>query len=182
MRAPEGRSQMERRCRGGMTGSVKRGAYAMKKTVLSIIAVALLLTLVCASALASTGDITIKAAKAYSDSGLTNYIGTIPKYTCLQVRAYGSYADVTVNGVRCYVDPATLTRGEKNNDYMGTATLQKGALIYQRPTYTARYTTAKKAAKVYVYAVKKGMALIRSKKGSFGFVSLSSLNLLKSGN
>ena len=146
----------------------------MKKTALSILALALLLTLVCGSALA-VGDITTKSVKAYSDSELKHCIGTIPKYTCLNVNYYGYNASVEVNGVRCYVKSAALDNGRHKNDYTGTATLAKNELIYQRPTLSARYSTNKKAAKVYVYAVKKGMALIRTKKGKYGFVSLSSL-------
>lgn len=149
----------------------------MKKTALSILALALLLTLVCGSALAE-GDITIKAAKAYSDAEMTHCIGTIPKYTSVSVEHYGTNASIKVNGVQCYVKSATLTQGVYKNDYTGTATLAKGAVVYQRPAISSKYAVNKKAAKVYVYAVKKGLALVRTKKGNYGFVSLSSLSNL----
>ena len=151
----------------------------MKKTALSILAVVLLLTLVCGTALASTGDITIKAAKAYADPDFKYYIGTIPKYTAVQVRAYGSYADVVVNGVECFVKPSTLTQGARDNDYIGSATVPKGTRIYQRPSTSAKFTTASKNRTVKVYAVSRGYALIRNKKGMFGFVKADALKGLK---
>lgn len=152
----------------------------MKKIAVSVIAAVLLLTLVCGSAFALTGDITIKAAKAYSDPELKTYIGTIPKYTSVMVRAYGTYADVVINGVECYVKPSTLSQGKFVNKALGTATLVKSAKVYQRPSSSARVSTNKKARKVHVYAVKNGFALIRNSKGVYGFVSTSDLNDLKS--
>ena len=86
----------------------RRGDYTMKKIALSMLAAVLLLTLVFGTAFAVTGDMTIKAAKAYADPNMTKYIGTIPKYTSVLVRAYGSYADVYVNGVECFIKPSVL--------------------------------------------------------------------------
>lgn len=151
----------------------------MKKIAVSIVAAVLLLTLVCGSALALTGDVTIKAAKAYSDPEFKTYIGTIPKYTAVMVRAYGTYADVVVNGVECYVKPSTLSQGKYVSKALGTATLIKGAKVFQRPTASAKVSTNKKARKVYVYAVKNGFAMIRTTKGVYGFVHTSDLNNLK---
>lgn len=148
----------------------------MKKIALSLLAVVLMLTLVCGTALAVTGDITVKAAKAYSDPELTKYVGTIPKYTSVLVRAYGSYADVYVNGVHCYVKPSALTRGAYNDNYVGTATLKAGAKVYQRPSGASKYVTTGKNHPVLIYAAGDGYALIRtSDKGVFGFVSASEL-------
>lgn len=151
----------------------------MKKIAFSILAAVLLLTLVCSSALALTGDMTIKAAKAYSDQNMTQYIGTIPKYTSVKVRAYGTYADVIVNGVECYVHPETLTQGKYDYSYLGTATLKKGAAVYQRPTASAKYATNRKSCKVKVFAVDDGLALIRNSKGVFGFTSVNNLSAFK---
>lgn len=146
----------------------------MKKTALSILALALLLTLLCASALAAS-DITTKSAKAYSDADMKHCIGTIPKFTCVTVDQYGTNASLEINGVRCYVKSSALDQGVHKKDYVATATLSKDELVYQRPTLSAKYTTNKKATKVYVYKAKKGMVLIRTKKGKYGFVSMSSL-------
>jgi hypothetical protein len=153
----------------------------MKKIALSLVSVVLLLTLVCGSAFAATGDLTIKAVKAYSDPEMTQYIGTIPKYTSVLVRAYGSYAHLKYNGSSCYISPSALTQGKYDYKYMGKATLAKGATIYQRPSTSARSVTNRKNCKVYVYGTKKGMAMIRSGKGVYGFVSTSSLTDMNSG-
>jgi len=153
----------------------------MKKFAISTVAVVLLLTLVCASAFALTGDLTIKSAKAYADPDFTKYIGTIPKNTSVLVRAYGSYADIVVNGVECYVKPSTLAQGAYDYSYMGVATLKKGTKIYQRPSTSAKCVTNRKNRKVYVYSVSDGIAMVRSTKGVFGFVKADSLTNLKAG-
>ena len=164
-----------RRCRKAAS---RRGECIMKKNALSILAAVLMLTLVCASALALTSDMTIKSARAYSDPEMTKYIGTIPEFTAVKVRAYGSYADIVVNDVRCYVNPSTLTRGAYKDDYVNTATLAKNARIYSRPTTTAPSKKNKKAAKAYIYAAKKGMALIRV-KDEYCFARVEDLSNLK---
>ena len=152
----------------------------MKKIALSILAAVLLLTLVCGSAFAVTGDITVKAAKAYADPNFTKYVGTIPAKTSVLVRAYGSYADVLVNGVEVYVKPSTLTCGKKDYDYIGYATLKAGSKVYQRPTIASKCSTTSSSTKVLVYAVSNGKALVRTaEKGVFGFVSAKSLTDLK---
>ena len=152
----------------------------MKKIAVSIISVALLLTLVCSSAFALVGDITVKEAKAYADPNFTKYVGTIPKYTSVMVRAYGVYADVIVNGKECYVEPSALTQGKHDYDYIGTGILAKGATVYQRPSTSAKALVNTKAAKVYVYAVNKGLAMIRTTGGVFGFVKATDIESLKS--
>ena len=154
----------------------------MKKFALSMLAVALLLTLVCGSALAVTGDMTTRAVKAYADPEMKNCIGTIPKFTSLLVRASGSYADVYVNGVRCYISASALTKGEYDYAFVGTAVLKEGAAVYQRPSASAAKVINGKNRKVLVYAATDGYALIRTKVGGvFGFVSASNLAKL-SGN
>ena len=151
----------------------------MKKIALSLLAAVLLLTLVFGTAFAVTGDMTIKAAKAYADPNFTKYIGTIPKYTSVLVRAYGSYADVYVNGVECFVKPSALTQGNYDYNYIGYAVLKSGAAVFQPPSASAKYTRTSKAAPVLVYAVNDGFAIIRSKSGVFGFVAATELTNVK---
>lgn len=151
----------------------------MKKIALSMLAAVLLLTLVFGTAFAVTGDMTVKAAKAYADPNMTKYIGTIPKYTSVLVRAYGSYADVYVNGIECYVKPSTLTQGYYDYNYIGYAVLKSGAKVFQRPSAAAKFATTSKAAPVLVYAVNDGFAIIRNKSGVFGFVAASELANVK---
>ncbi len=150
----------------------------MKRAAFMILTVALLLTLVCGSALAVTGDFTIKRATAYADPEMTIKVGTIPKYTCLKVNASGNYADVSYNGVRCYIKASALTQGKYDYSYIGSATLKKGTEIYQRPSSSSRCKTLTKAAKVKVYKVAKGFVLIRNSKGYFGFVKSEALTNL----
>ena len=152
----------------------------MKKAVFSLLAAVLLLTLVCSSALALTGDITVKTAKAYADPSFKYYLGTIPKNSSVLVRAYGTYADIVYNGVACYVKPSTLTQGDRDYDYIGNATLKKGATVYQRPSSSSRSVTNKKKRSVLVYAVSDGFALVRtSTHGVFGFVKADGLTGFK---
>ena len=152
----------------------------MKKIALSILAAVLLLTLVCGSAFAVTGDITVKAAKAYADPNFTMYVGTIPAKTSVLVRAYGSYADIYVNGAEVYVKPSTLTCGKKDYDYIGYATLKAGSKVFQRPSSASKYVTTSHSIKVLVYAASNGAVLIRTTgKGVFGFVGAQCLTNLK---
>ena len=152
----------------------------MKKIALSILAAVLLLTLVCGSAFAVTGDITVKAAKAYADPNFTKYVGTIPAKTSVLVRAYGNYADIYVNGVEVYVKPSALTCGKKDYDYIGYATLKAGSKVFMRPSAASKYATTSHSSKVLVYAANNGVALIRTTgKGVFGFVSAQCLTDLK---
>ena len=152
----------------------------MKKFALSILAVVLMLTLLCGTALAWTGDLTLKATKAYADPGLSIYIGTIPKYTSVLVRGSGSSADIYYNGTECYVKASSLTQGKHDYDYVGYAVLKPGAVVYQRPTSHSRSVTNGKARTVMVYAMNSGYAMIRTgSKGIFGFVDASNLYNLK---
>ena len=152
----------------------------MKKIALSILAAVLLLTLVCGSAFAVTGDITVKAAKAYADPNFTMYVGTIPAKTSVLVRAYGSYADIYVNGAEVFVKPSTLTCGTKDYDYIGYATLKSGSKVFQRPSAASKSVTTSHSIKVLVYGVSNGAALVRTAdNGVFGFVSVKNLTNLK---
>ena len=152
----------------------------MKKIALSMLAVMLLMILVCGSAFALVGDMTTRSVKAYADPGMTDYVGTIPKYSCVLVRAYGSYADVYYNDIECFIKPSALTCGKYDYNYIGTATLKKGAYVFQRPSFASYYTVNRRDRKVLVYAETDGYALVRKGPGgAFGFVSASSLRHLK---
>ena len=140
----------------------------------------MLLTLVLGTALAVTGDITTHDVKAYADPNFTKYVGTIPAKTSVLVRAYGSYADIYVNGVECFVSPSALTCGKKDYDYIGYATLKSGATVYQRPSASSKTVVTSSDIKVLVYAASDGLAMVRTTgKGVFGFVNAKSLTDLK---
>ena len=126
----------------------------MKKTMIAIMAVALVLTMLCGQALATTGDLTIKEAKAYSDAAMTDYLGTIPAYTALLVRSYDSYADVRYNGRTVYISADTLLRKDAPTKYV--ATLSKGTTVI-------------------VYQRKGQWAYIKTLRGTSGYVKLSSI-------
>ena len=148
----------------------------MKKFALSMLAAMLLLTFVCSSALAITGDMTTKEAAAYSDPEMKHYIGTIPKFTSVLVRAYGSYANVYYKGASCFVKPSTLTQGEYDYNFIGIATLKGGSRVYQSATSASASRVTHSSRRVLVYAATNGYALIRTKVGGvFGFVSASNL-------
>jgi len=147
----------------------------MKKTIITILAVALLLSMFCATAMASHGDITVKATKLYADSAMTMYVGTIPAYTALVVRSNDSYTDVYVNGQVFYTNGSTLLNVNKLGDYM--ATLSKGTTVYQRATTDANSYTLKKKGIVQICKVKGDWALVQTlgERGLYAFVQIDQL-------
>ena len=151
----------------------------MKKTLIAILSMALLLTLFCGSALASTGDVTTSAAKAYSDAAMTQYVGTIPAGTAVLVRSRDGYADVYLNGKVVYVDVADLLSGDISGDY--DATLVKGTVIYQRATTSAKSYTIKADGSVNVCAVSGDWALVRTtgSKRLYAFVKIDKLTNIR---
>jgi hypothetical protein len=66
------------------------GKKQMKKAIITILALVLLVSMFCATAMASHGDITVKTTKLYADSAMKAYVGTIPAYTALVVRSNDS--------------------------------------------------------------------------------------------
>ena len=147
----------------------------MKKTIMTILAVALLLTLFCATALASHGDITVKATNVYADPALKNYVGTIPAYTALLVRSNDSYTDVYINGKVYYISKSSLLNKNLAGDYV--ATLDKGTKVYQRASTAARSYTLKQEGAIQVCKVKGEWALVQTlgDKGLYAFVKIDKL-------
>ena len=147
----------------------------MKKMLLTVLAVALLLTMFCSQAMASYGDITIKAAKAYSDSKMTQYAGTIPAYTALIVRSNESFADVYINGKVYFIKSSALLNKAIVSDYV--AGLEKGTKVYQRADTGAKSYTLKKSGVVQICKVKGDWALVQSlgERGLYAFVKVDKL-------
>lgn len=147
----------------------------MKKITIIVLAVSLLLTMFCAQALASHGDITIKAAKLYSDSAMTEYVGTIPAYTALVVRANDSYTDVYYNGKVYYTKGSNLLNKSALGDYV--ATLGKGVKVYQRADSDANSYALKKSGLVQICKVKGDWALVQTlgERGLYAFVKIEKL-------
>lgn len=150
----------------------------MKKTMIAVLAMALLLA-IGGSALAATGDITTTDAKAYADAAMTTYVGTIPAGTSVLVRSYDSYADVYMNGKIVYVRPADLLKGDIEGEY--NATLEKGTKVYQRANTSAKSIKLKKGGTVNVCAVSGEWALVRTtgKTGVFAYVKLEKLTNIR---
>ena len=151
----------------------------MKKTMMAILAMALLLTLFCGSALAYSGDLTTDVAKAYADAAMTKYVGTVPAGTSVLVRSYDAYADILVDGKVVYIDTDKLLHTDIASDY--TAVLEKGTKVYQRPTSSAKCLILKKEGTVKVCAVANDWALVQTtgKLGVYGFVKLNKLTGIK---
>lgn len=152
----------------------------MKKTLIAIVAAALVLTMLCGQALAVSGDITVKGVKAYSDSSMKNCVGTIPAYTALVVRSYDRYVDVYVGGKVVYIDASALLRKDAPTKY--TATLKAGTNVYQRADTDAKSCELGKSVKVKICAVKDNWALVQStgSAGLYAFVKTSKLTNIKS--
>lgn len=151
----------------------------MKKTLIAILAMALLLTLFCGSALAYTGDVTTSAAKAYADAEMTKYVGTIPVGTAVLVRSHDKYADIYLNGKVVYVNVADLLTGDISGDY--NATLVKGTVVYQRATTAAKSYKLKTDGSVNVCAVSGDWALVRTtgSKTLYAFVKINKLSSIR---
>ena len=147
----------------------------MKKRILTALAVALLLSMFCAQAMASHGDITIKNAKVYSDPAMKDYVGTIPAYTALVVRSNDSYTDVYINGKVYYISKSALLNRSLACDYV--ATLDKGTKVYQRASTAARSYTLKQEGAIQVCKVKGDWALVQTlgDKGLYAFVKVDKL-------
>ena len=147
----------------------------MKKTIVAILAMALLLTLFCGVALAVTGDLTTVDTKAYSTPAMTEYVGTIPAGTAVLVRSYENYADVYVNGKVVYVNPSDLLHTKIESNYL--ATLVEGTKVYQQPKTAAKSAKVKKDGTVKVCAISGDWALVQTtgSKGLYAFVKIASL-------
>ncbi len=151
----------------------------MKRKLIAVLAVALIAILSFGSALAVTGDITVKDAKAYADAAMTRYVGTIPAGTSLMVRSYDNYADVYVNGKIVYISKSALLDGDIAGPY--NATLTKGTKVYQRATTSAKSAKVKKNMVVNVCAINGDWALVRStgEKTAFAYVKLDKLTKIE---
>lgn len=151
----------------------------MKKKLFVVMAVALIAVMLCAQALASTGDLTIKSANVYSDAEMTNKVGTVPSWTSLMVRSHDSFADVYINGKIYYISASALVNKNIKSGYV--ATLLKSTKVYQRPTTSSKCVTLKKAQTVDLCMVNGNWALIQStdSKGAYAFVKISKLNNIR---
>ena len=147
----------------------------MKKTLATILAAVLLLTMFCATALASHGDITVKPAKLYVDPEMKEYVGTIPAYTALVVRSNDSYTDVYINGQVFYMSGSALLNRSILGDYV--AMLGKGTKVYQRATTDSNSYTLGKSGVVQVCKVKGDWALVQTlgDRGLYAFVKIDKL-------
>ena len=147
----------------------------MKKTMITMLAVSLLLAMFCGQALASHGDITVKATKVYADAKMTVYRGTIPAYTALVVRSNDSYTDVYYNGNVYYIDGSSLLNKSKLGKY--AAMLGQGTKVYQRATTDAASYTLKDSGVVQICAVNGDWALVQTlgEHGLYAFVKLDKL-------
>ena len=156
-----------------------RGEIHMKKTMIAILAVALILTMLCGQALAASGDITTKSVKAYADAAMTKYVGTIPAYTALVVRSHDTFADVYVNGKIVYISDSALLNKDASSKYV--ATLNKGTKVYQRATTSANDYTLQDSGTVKVCKVSGDWALVQStgSKGLYAFVKVNKLTNIR---
>ena len=148
----------------------------MKKTFIAILAMALLLTLFCGTALAYNGDLTTTDTKAYTSPAMTEYVCTIPAGTAVIVRSYENYADVYMNGKVVYVDASNLLHTKISSDYL--ATLVKGTAVYQQPKTSAKSAKVKKDGTVKVCASSGDWALVQTtgSKGLYAFVKIAKLS------
>lgn len=151
----------------------------MKKTFVAILAMALLLTLLGGTALAYSGDLTATDTKCYSNSTMTEYVGTIPAGTSVLVRSYDSYADIYVNGKVVYVSAGDLLHTDIPSDYV--ATLTKGTKVYQQPKSSSKAIKLKKEGTVKVCAVSGDWALVQTVAGKhiYGFVKVAKLTSIR---
>ena len=149
----------------------------MKKFAVSGLIVLLIMAMFCAQGFAVYGDVTVTGADAYIDPEMTQYLGTIPKYTALVVwDADSSVAAVLVNGVNCFVRASTLTNSRFDYLYKGYSVLRAGVTVYQQPAFHSRSICNGHNRTVLVIGVKGDWVLIRSGFGGyFGFAQRSDM-------
>ena len=147
----------------------------MKRISITVLAVMLLLAIFCAQALASHGDLTIKATKLYKDSAMKEYVATIPAYTALVVRSNDSYTDVYYGGKVYYTKRSNLLNKSRLGKYL--ATLSKGTKVFQRADSDANSYKLKKSGLVQICAVKGDWALVQTlgERGLYAFVKIEKL-------
>ena len=147
----------------------------MKKTLITVLAVSLLVTMFCAQAMASYGDITVKTTKVYADTAMKKYVGSIPACTALVVRSNDSFTDVYINGKVYYIKSSDLLN--KAFDCKYVAVLTSGTKIYQQADTDANDYKLKKNVAVQICKVKGEWALVQSlgERGLYAFVKISKL-------
>ena len=147
----------------------------MKRISITVLAVMLLLAIFCAQALASHGDLTIKATKLYKDSAMKEYVGTLPAYTALVVRSNDSYTDVYYGGKVYYTKGSNLLNKSKTGNYV--ATLNTGTKVYQRADSGANSYKLKSSGVVQICKVKGEWALVQTlgERGLYAFVKVEKL-------
>ena len=148
----------------------------MKKTAITLIAVVLLLGLFAASALAVSGDLTIRDVKAYSDAAMTQPVGTIPAGTSVLVRSHDGFADLYVDGKVVYISASALLNRDVTSDY--AASLGKGVRVYQQASTSADSIKLPKEVTVNICAVNGDWALVQTtnKAGIYGYVRVDRLS------
>ena len=121
----------------------------MKKWT-ALMAVVLVMALFCGHAMAaSQGDITTKAAKAYSDASMTHYVGTVPAWTPVVVSSYGN-SRVTLFGVTLYISNSALLNGDGTGKDGSEDILVKDAKAYSNAAMTKYVGTIPAATTVTV--------------------------------
>ena len=148
----------------------------MKKTFVAILAMALLLTLLGGTALAYSGDLTATDTKCYSNSTMTEYVGTIPAGTSVLVRSRDGFADLYVDGKVVYISASALLNRDVTSDY--AASLGKGVRVYQQASTSADSIKLPKEVTVNICAVNGDWALVQTtnKAGIYGYVRVDRLS------
>ena len=119
------------------------------KKLTALLAVMLIMALFCGHAMASEGDITTKAVKAYSDASMTQYVGTVPAWTPVIVSSYGN-SRISLFGVTLYISNSALLNGEGSGKDGSDDILIKDAKAYSNAAMTKYVCTIPGATTVTV--------------------------------
>lgn len=151
-----------------------------KLRILSVLTLmALILTCLPTFALADSFSAAVKSKKmkVYADVQGKEYIGSLSKKTIVTVLEYeGGVAKIRYNGMTGYAKVSDMRSVESFADAAKTTCSTR---VYAHANTNSASTKLKAGVKVYVLAVKKGVAMIE-KDGNVGYVDASHLSYISS--
>lgn len=143
----------------------------MKKRI-AILALVMICAMLCQTALATQGDITVHSAKVYADPALTQSVGKLKSWTPVNVKSYGS-SEVRIGGKTYFISTKALVGGELaayNDGWTDDLTMwnvkaySDAAMIHYVGTIPKETTVTVRYGKVAALSVKGKTVYIRLNK------------------
>ena len=110
--------------------------------------------------------------KVYADAAGENYLGSLSQKTVVTVKSYkNGVAKISYNGMTGYAKVSDMVSVES---FAEEAKTSKKTKVYENDDATGASVSVKKGVKVYVLAVKNGVAMVE-KDGKVGYMDASCL-------